>query len=44
MSKLESQFKVFSQDYKTKKTLDQLCEKVNSMEAKLEELSAKKKL
>ena len=40
-AELESQFKAFSQDYKgTKKTLNLLCEKVNSIETKLEDLPA----
>jgi hypothetical protein len=37
---LESKFKAFSQDYeRTKNTLNQLCERVCSIEAKLEDLS-----
>ena len=40
-AELESQFKAFSQDYEsTKTTLNLLCEKVNSIETKLEDLSA----
>ena len=40
-AELESQFKAFSQDYKgAKKTLNLLCEKVNSIETKLEDLPA----
>ena len=41
--KLKSKFKAFSQDYKgTNRSLNQLCEKVNSIKAKLKELSTMK--
>lgn len=36
-SELETHFKAFSQDYERTKTSNQLCERVFSMEAKLEE-------
>ena len=41
--KLKSKFKAFSQDYKgTNRSLNQLCEKVNSIKANLKELSTMK--
>ena len=41
--KLKSKFKAFSQDYEgTNRSLNQLCEKVNSIKAKLKELSTMK--
>ncbi|KAF3950215.1 hypothetical protein CMV_024000 [Castanea mollissima] len=43
-AELESQFKAISQDYEgTKKTLDQLLEKVESMDEKLNSVDSKLK-